>query len=459
MILAGMTALAGWIVLSGLGRWSDPASLSSGPGGNDQARLVSIEPLPMDSAGSPQGAEGEYCEWVPASASQTLAASLQQSAAAARQATRGDLSQRTPLRIIRDPNATISSVAVDPRRNELVATDENLFQILVYDRTANTPPTATMTEPKRIIGGRQTKIEFQCALYIDPESGDIYAVNNDTVDTLVIFSRESRGNVPPTRELYTPHGTFGIAVDERNQEMFLSVQHSNAVVVYPKTAQKDDPPIRLLQGVRTRLTDPHGIAIDTKNNLLFVANHGNHREFSPGVGAFWGRTSANPNWPLRRTIPGSGQTFPSTITVYALNARGDTPPLRVIEGPRTQLNWPAGMAVDPDRGELFVANDAGDSVLVFPVNAQGDAAPIRVLKGPRSGVKNPTSVFVDKQNDELWVANFGNHTATVYKPTAGGDTPPLRTIRSAPADQPALMIGNPGSVAYDSKREEILVPN
>src|SRR3989304_50922 len=120
---------------------------------------------------------------------------------------------------------------MDFNHDEIVLLDENLFQIMAYDRTANTPPTATMTEPKRIIGGRQTKIEFQCALYIDPESGDIYAVNNDTVDTLVIFSREARGNVPPTRELYTPHGTFGIAVDERNQEMFLSVQHSNAVVV------------------------------------------------------------------------------------------------------------------------------------------------------------------------------------------------------------------------------------
>ncbi len=32
-------------------------------------------------------------------------------------------------------------------------------------------------------------------------------------------------------------------------------------------------------------------------------------------------------------------------------------------------------------------------------------------------------------------------------------------IRSAPAGKMAQMIGNPGAVAYDSKREEILVPN
>jgi len=37
--------------------------------------------------------------------------------------------------------------------------------------------------------------------------------------------------------------------------------------------------------------------------------------------------------------------------------------------------------------------------------------------------------------------------------------PPLRTIRSAPLGKQALAIGNPGAVAYDTKRDEILVPN
>ncbi len=106
-----------------------------------------------------------------------------------------------------------------------------------------------------------------------------------------------------------------------------------------------------------------------------------------------------------------------------------------------------------------MANDMGDSVLVFRTDATGDAAPIRVLKGPQTGIKNPTGVFLDTKNGELLVANFGNHSATVYKMPAGGDIAPLRKIRSGPPDEPALMIGNPGSVAYDSKREEILVPN
>ena len=41
-----------------------------------------------------------------------------------------------------------------------------------------------------------------------------------------------------------------------------------------KMAQGYDSPVRLLQGNRTRLATPHGIALDTKDRLLFVTNHG-----------------------------------------------------------------------------------------------------------------------------------------------------------------------------------------
>ncbi len=63
------------------------------------------------------------------------------------------------------------------------------------------------------------------------------------------------------------------------------------------------------------------------------------------------------------------------------------------------------------------------------------------------------------KNEELWVSNFGNISATVFSLTADGDTPPLHTIRAAPLGRLALGIGNPGAVAYDAKRKEVLVPN
>ncbi|MCZ6491724.1 MAG: hypothetical protein O7A06_14500, partial [Acidobacteria bacterium] len=167
------------------------------------------------------------------------------------------------------------------------------------------------------------------------------------------------------------------------------------------------------------------------------------------------------NWPLdrNRALRGSGQSNPPSIAIYSIKAEGDTPPLRVIEGPRTQLNWPAAMFVDSERGELYIANDAEDSVLVFRVTDSGDVAPTRVIRGSKTGIKNPTGIFVDLKNDEIWVSNMGNHSATVFSRTANGNVAPLRTIRSAPLGKQALAIGNPGAVGYDTMREEVLVPN
>jgi DNA-binding beta-propeller fold protein YncE len=371
-----------------------------------------------------------------------------------------DMASRQPVRMIRDPDSVYSAVAVDTAHNEVVVTDENLFNIITYDRNTNTPPNS-VSDPQRVIGGLNTKIEFQCGLYIDPVNGDIYAVNNDTVDDLVIFSRKAVGDVAPDRELHTPHGTFGIAVDEAAQELFLSVQHDNAVVVYNKMEKGFEAPLRVIQGTHTGLADPHGMLFDAKNKLLFVANHGSYHEVKAPLPGEILHERVYPGFPLNRenAVPGSGKLLPPSITVYSSDAKGDAPPVRVIQGPKTQMDWPTALALDPEMGELFVANDGGNSILVFDVSANGDVAPLRVLKGPNSLVSNPTGIFLDKKNEELWVANFGNHTSAAYKPTASGDAPPIRVIRSAKASDSVPGLGNPHPIAYDTKRDQILVPN
>jgi len=68
-------------------------------------------------------------------------------------------------------------------------------------------------------------------------------------------------------------------------------------------------------------------------------------------------------------------------------------------------------------------------------------------------------VCVDIEDKELWATNLGNSSATVYALTASGDAAPVRTIRSAPKDKVSLRFGKTQAVAYDSKREQILVPN
>ena len=67
-------------------------------------------------------------------------------------------------------------------------------------------------------------------------------------------------------------------MDETAQELYLTVEHNNSIIVYPKNASGNQKPIRIVEGGLTRLADPHGIAIDTRRNLMFVANHGNFKD-------------------------------------------------------------------------------------------------------------------------------------------------------------------------------------
>lgn len=438
------------------------------------AALVAIttggDPMPLTAEGLRPGGDARLIRIdsmadLEAESMCLVPAAFQRAALRAMQA-RGTRNLEQPVRQIRDPYPAFAAIAVDARRNEVVMTDENLFQVLVYTRTEHTPAGVPASKPTRAITGERTEIEFQSGVYVDPETGEIYAANNDTRDKLVVFGPGANGDVAPVRAIETPHGTFGVAVDHLNQELLLTVQHDSAVVVYRKNANGDEAPLRSIQGNRSGLADPHGIAVDPRDGIIFVANYGSTHDvdgsLKPRTGVpsgGKGRDKANWPWGREYSVPGSGTIDAPSITVHSRTARGSAPPLRVISGPNTQLNWPTGLAFDSERRELFVANDMGPSILVFDAEASGNVAPKRVLKGPQTQLANPTGVFVDAKNRELWVANFGGHSATVYDIDAGGNTRPTRVIRSAPPDAPSLMIGNPGAVAYDSKREQLLVPN
>jgi 6-phosphogluconolactonase (cycloisomerase 2 family) len=131
----------------------------------------------------------------------------------------------------------------------------------------------------------------------------------------------------------------------------------------------------------------------------------------------------------------------------------------VIQGPKVGLDIPLGISYDTVSNQIVVPNAGDESILFFDVNANGDVAPVRVLKGAKTALSGPSSVAIDGKRNEIWVANWNNHTATVYPRTAMGDMAPLRVIRAAPKGTLAPGFGRPGTVAFDPKRKEILVPN
>ncbi|MDA2934560.1 beta-propeller fold lactonase family protein [Acidobacteria bacterium AH-259-D05] len=371
---------------------------------------------------------------------------------------------KVPVRVIQDPYPTFNGIGMDVERGEVIMTDDNRASILAYG--SEFKPTDRPNEPLRRIEGPKTHLGYICALAISPEAKEIYTVDNDWKDNMSVYPLDADGEVAPLRELNVDHGSRDISLDRQNDELLITTQGINKVSAYRRTADGDEEPLRFIQGPNTGLADPHGIFVDTENNEIFVANHGNWHKEDTGENAgthFFGkRAKLVPGAaPRSRSLgPSTGKFLLPSITVYSRTAEGDADPVRTIQGSKTRLNWPNGIYLDPLSGQIVVANSGDDSILFFDRNANGDVAPVRVIQGPNTGLDGPSGVFIDTQRNDLWVTNWDNHTATLYPRMAEGDVAPLRTIRGAPANVPrATGFGNPGHVIFDPKRKEILVPD
>jgi DNA-binding beta-propeller fold protein YncE len=368
----------------------------------------------------------------------------------------GDL---PPVRMVVDPYPSFNGVVVDTVNDLVMMSDTNRKSLLLYNRTAGSLTSKQAATPLQQIMGPDTGIGFVAGVAMDPAHRELFTVNNDVEDRMVVFDYDARGNLKPKRLLYVPHQSWGIALDKKRDEIALSVQTPNMFVVFRRDAQKFDKPIRSVRGPRTGMADPHGIYVDETHNEVFVANHGNFRpgELITSYTAYDARESRQERTGNAFSETARGRFLPSSLTVYDGDATGDVAPLRTIVGPLTQIDWPMGVAVDELNDEIFVANNGDSSVLVFARTANGNVQPKRVIRGAATGIKGPMGVAVAK--DEIWIANFGDHTALVFPRLAAGNVAPRRILRNAPAGKETSGFGNPYAVAYDTKRQEILVPN
>ena len=361
-----------------------------------------------------------------------------------------------PARVVADPYPTLHSVVVDSERNKVFMSDPNRHALWSYDRLAASKGREQI-EPLTGIRGPATGMMFIAAITLDRDEQEIYTVDNDIGDRMMVFPYDAAGNVKPKRVLDVPHQAWGLSISPERNELAVSVESSRQIVIYRKGAEGREPPLRTLRGPKTGLGDPHGVFLDGRNNEIIVANHGNQGGRQPAPGDAPARQRGTR---VSEPQPIVGGRFDEpSITVYNADAKGDVAPIRRIQGEKTGLNWPMAIDVDRNRNEIAVANNGDSSIRVFRRTDAGDVAPVRVIKGPATKITGPMGVAYDLKNNEIWVANYGDHTALVFSNTASGNVAPKRILRNAPAGSPTVGFGNPGAVAYDSKRDEILVPN
>ena len=95
------------------------------------------------------------------------------------------------------------------------------------------------------------------------------------------------------------------------------------------------------------------------------------------------------------------------ILVFRGDANGGQPPLRLLQGAKTQISADR-LDVDPIHNELFVP--ARDRVLVFRREAQGDEAPIRIIRGPDTQLRGSSAMAVDPVHDLIVVGAYAKNT-------------------------------------------------
>ena len=92
-----------------------------------------------------------------------------------------------------------------------------------------------------------------------------------------MFARLANGNVAPKRVI-EGQGTnlsrtmHGIAYDQVHDEIVIPVALGGALLVFRGDAAGEAPPLRTIQGTRTRLVRPHTVAVDPVNNEILTAD-------------------------------------------------------------------------------------------------------------------------------------------------------------------------------------------
>ncbi|MBI3928016.1 MAG: FG-GAP repeat protein [Armatimonadetes bacterium] len=148
---------------------------------------------------------------------------------------------------------------------------------------------------------------------------------------------------------------------------------------------------------------------------------------------------------------GVGDRVTSYGSLAGLAADPNEPALTSLEGDLTTLDGPLfldGDTLDQD-DDFFVSSSIRQSILYFADGATqaGNTPPDASLGGRNTRLASPCGIAFDPGRGLVYVANHNNNSITVYRftgPGDFGDVPPLRTITGFPAGPFGLAL-DPGN--------------
>jgi hypothetical protein len=274
---------------------------------------------------------------------------------------------------------------------------------------------------------------------------------------IAAFARLANGSVKPTRNIFGQNtqitrSIHKFAYDPVKDEIVVPQFQAQEIQFFRGGANGDEAPVRVIKGPDVKLPNMDQLTIDPVHREIFIGVYNEYprREF---------------------------------VAVYSLDASGNAPPIRVIEGPDTQIRGGrngAQVAVDPITDRLFVSG--GGRLLIFNRTDSGNAKPRGFLRAPNAGMGG---VFIYPEKGLLFATvsprtnqqgggegggggpagvddnrSYGQYSENKYLGVWGvndtGEVEP-RWMIAAPPNGP---LRDPvGTSVVDAKRQDVYIPD
>ena len=188
---------------------------------------------------------------------------------------------------------------------------------------------------------------------------------------IAAFARLANGNVKPTRNIFGQHtlitrSIHEFAYDPVKDEIVVPHFQAQAIQFFRGGANGDEAPVRMIHGPDVKLPNFDHLVIDSVHREIFT---GVYNEYP------------------RRTF----------VAVYSLDADGNAPPLRILEGPDTGIAGGrngVGVSVDPVTNRLFVSGNG--RLLIFNRTDSGNVKPRAYLRNPEGSGPGPGFIYSEK---------------------------------------------------------------
>lgn len=329
-------------------------------------------------------------------------------------------------RVISGPHTGLDhpyGVVYDASRDRLYVTNRDSNSISVFQKDCPQPNTLNGDiAPCRTLSGNATSLKVPQTLTLDTQRDILYIANlgdstSASDDSILVYENASLsttlGNLAPTRTI-TPHNDSsqtesilnspaGLFIDSTNDRLVVvnSGGSQPAIFIYESASTRSGGtiPDRLLVGQNTQLSSPAGIDFSVGQDRLYVLNNNNTNNSSPAIMVF---ENFNVNF-----NGSNNQCTPSRCNIG---------PDRIISGQNTGLANPTGIAYDPKREIVYVANTLGNDILIFTL--EGNLPPLKVNSGDYTvtGLMQPNAFYYDQALDRLYIANFNSSSAGPTQP-------------------------------------------